>query len=111
MTQWINKHKKVVARTLGILLLVGGIAALFWEKKDTALIEANKAAEANIKRMEASLPHSSGSVKKQESHSPYMKAYLQKQQEHLRYLVILAIIGGIVFLGYSFIKKKDDQTE
>ncbi|WP_345993439.1 hypothetical protein [Sulfurimonas sp. HSL-1716] len=93
-------------RTIGILFLVGGIAALFWTKPDTALTE-NQIAEANIARMEASLPKSVVSAKKKPKPPSFMKAYKEKQKEHIRYLVIFFIISGIVFLAYSFIKKRE----
>lgn len=106
MLEFIIKHKIILSRTIGIVLLVVGIAALFWAKPDTALTE-NEIAEANIARMEASLPQNIASSKKQSQTPSFMKAYKEKQKEHIRYLVVALIVCGIAFIGYSFIRKRE----
>ncbi|MBU0631934.1 hypothetical protein KKA17_04755 [bacterium] len=106
MLELIIKHKVILSRSVGIFLIIIGIVALFWSKPEKVLTE-NEIAEANIARMEASLPKNTVSSKKETKSSPFMKAYKDKQKEHIRYLVIVLIISGIAFFGYSFIKKKE----
>ena len=106
MLEFIMKYKRILSRTVGIVLLVVGVAALFWSKPDAVLSE-NEMAEANIARMEASLPKSAAVSKNQPKEAPFMKAYKEKQKEHIRYLVIVLIISGAAFVGYSFIRKKE----
>lgn len=107
MLELIIKHKIILSRSIGVFFLVIGIAALFWSKPENVLSE-NEIAQANIARMEASLPQNVVSSKKQTPKSPsFMKAYKEKQKEHMRYLVIALIISGMAFIGYSFIKKKE----
>lgn len=106
MLELIIKHKIMLSRSVGIFLVVIGIAALFWSKPEKVLTE-NEIAEANIARMEASLPQNTVTPKKQTKSSPFMKAYKDKQKEHIRYLVIVLIISGVAFFGYSFIKKRE----
>ncbi len=106
MLEFIIKHKIILSRTVGIFFLVIGIGALFWSKPENVLSE-NEIAQANIARMEASLPQNKVSSKQQTKSPSFMKAYKEKQKEHIRYLVIIVIISGIAFIGYSFIKKRE----
>ena len=106
MIEFINKHKIIFLRSVGILLFLTGVVSLFWSKPEKAMTE-NEIAEANIARVEAALPKSASSAVKKSQQSPFMKAYKEKQQEHIRYLVIALMVGGVLFFGYSFIKKRE----
>ncbi len=109
MKEIFLKHKIIIFRTLGILLFVLAFVMLFWTTPKEGLSE-NEQAARNIARMEASLSGSSSvsSQVKKNSPSPIMKAYKQTQAKQMRYLLILLMIVGVGFLGYSFIKKKED---
>ena len=60
--------------------------------------------------MEAKISGSSSSKTKQKpSSSPIMKSYKDTQATQMRYALILLMIVGIGSLGYSFVKKDDED--
>ena len=106
--EFFLKHKIVILRTLGGLMLLVGFALHFWTTPKEG-ISANERAAANIARMEAKVkgnsPSSGKSTKKDDSN--FLDKFKDTQEKQLQYLTILAMIFGVGFLGYSFMPKRD----
>lgn len=80
----------------------------FWTTPKEGLSENEKAAR-NVARMEASMvggSSSSSSVSKPKN-SPIMKAYKDIQAKQMRYALMITMMLGMGFLGYSFVTKKE----
>ena len=108
MKELFIKHKTVIFRILGALMLVVGFASYFWTTPKDALTE-NELAAANVARMEARAAGGSSTQQKPKkaSESPFLKKYKETQEAQIRYLTILTMIFGVGFLVYSFVKKKE----
>ncbi len=99
------KHQKVILRTLGSLLVVISFAIYFWTTPKKGLSE-NEIAAANVARMEARIAGQMGAAAPQKpKHSPFLETYKQTQAKQLRYTLIIMMILGVGFLGYSFIRR------
>ena len=104
------KHQKVILRTLGAFLLVMGATLFFWAAPQSVLSE-NERAAANLARMEHSV-HSSTSSYAKSKHSNnkvISKSMVETQKKQLRMLMILVMIFGAGFLGYSFLNKENKE--
>ena len=105
------KNKIVILRTVGSLMLVIGFAAHFWVTPKKVFSQNDRAA-ANIARMEAKVKpkgsDSKASSPAKKDHSKYLDKLKNAQEKQMQYLTIIAMIFGFGFLGYSFIKKKED---
>lgn len=108
MKELFIKHQTVIFRTLGGLMLVIGFAAHFWTTPKAALTE-NEIAAANVARIEARIAGGSSTQQssKKPTESPFLKKYKETQAAQFKFLTILAMIFGVGFLGYSFIKKEE----
>ncbi len=108
--EFFLKHKVVIMRSLGALMLVIGFAIHFWTTPKEG-ISANDRAAANVERMEAKVAGknsaSSKSVKK--NNSKFLDELKDTQAKQLQYLTIIAMILGVGFLGYSFMPKKKES--
>jgi len=104
------KHKIVVMRSLGALMLVFGFAIHFWSTPKEG-ISANDRAAANIARMEAKVKGESSAQSKasKKSDSKFLDELKGTQAKQLQYLTIIAMILGMGFLGYSFMPKKEQS--
>lgn len=102
------KYKIIILRTLGILMLVVSLAVYFWSTPKEGL-SANDRAAANVARMEAKAAGKSsvGSSAKKDD-SKFLEDLKNKQTQQAQYLVIIIMLFGIGFLGYSFVPKKED---
>lgn len=111
MIEIVKKHKTVLLRTLGALLLIVGFAVNFWTTPKKGLTKSEIAA-ANVARMEASVQGSSASKKAKEAAkpdtSPFLKHYQSTRSKQIKYITILAMIVGVLFLLYSFFKKEEE---
>ncbi|MCK4874604.1 MAG: hypothetical protein KAS26_02045, partial [Sulfurimonas sp.] len=69
----------------------------------------NEIAARNIARMEARAIGGSGSSKQssKSDSSKFLKELKSSQEKQVQYLTIIAMILGVGFLGYSFIKTKN----
>ena len=78
----------------------------FWTTPKDGISENEKAAR-NVARMEARMAgeSSSSSQASKPTSSPIMKAYKDTQAKQMRYALIITMILGAGFLGYSFIKR------
>ena len=105
------KHKTVILRTMGALMLVIGFAAHFWVTPKEGFTKAELAA-ANVARMEAKVKGGSSKSGKsaKKNDSKYLDELKNKQEQQVRYLTIIAMILGIGSLGYSFIKKDEPEV-
>ena len=108
--EFFLKYKILIVRTVGALMLVIGFGVQFWTMPKEGFSESELAA-ANVARMEAKMRGSSGSVAKKTTNSnKYLKELKNKQARQVRYLTIIAMVLGVGFLGYSFIKKEDKSS-
>ncbi|QOP40470.1 hypothetical protein [Sulfurimonas marina] len=107
--EFFLKHQTVIFRSVGAFLLVMGFALYFWAAPQKVLSE-NERAAANLARMEASVSGSSSSkasARQQSNASPISAAMQETQKKQIRMLMIMVMIFGAGFLGYSFLKKKE----
>jgi hypothetical protein len=106
MKEIFIKYKIVILRTVGILMLVIGFTVHFWVTPKKGFTQ-NEIAARNVARMEARAMGSSGSFKKtsKSSSAEILKELKNAQEKQMQYLTIIAMILGVGFLGYSFIKR------
>lgn len=104
------KHKTVILRTLGGLMIVLGFAVHFWVTPKEGISESDMAA-INVARMEASVSgKGSGSQAAKQSTSDYLEELKNNQEKQMKYLTIMSMILGVGFLLYSFIKKEEPEV-
>ena len=108
--EFFLKHKTVIMRSAGALMLVIGFAIHFWSTPKEG-ISANERAVANVARMEAKAKGQSSSQSKssKKSDTKFLDELKGTQAKQLQYLTIIAMILGVGFLGYSFIPKKEED--
>ena len=86
-------------------MLLIGFVVHFWITPNIS-VSANEIAAANIARMEASIAGKSKAKSKPDAGS-IVKALKETKEKQMQYLTIFAMIFGIGFLAYSFIKKEE----
>ncbi len=108
--EFFLKHKIVIIRSLGALMLVAGFAIHFWTTPKEG-ISANDRAAANVARMEAKAKGQSSTQSKssKKSDAKFLDELKGTQAKQLQYLTIIAMIFGVGFLGYSFMPKKQES--
>ena len=108
--EFFLKHKIVIMRSLGGLMIVVGFAIHFWTTPKEG-ISANDRAAANVARMEAKVAGKSSTESKtsKKSDSKFLEELKNTQAKQMQYLTIIAMILGIGFLGYSFIPKREED--
>ena len=103
------KYKTVILRTVGILMLVIGFSVHFWVTPKEGL-SANQRAAANVARMEAKVAGKANNGKSaKKDDSKFLKELKNTQAKQIKYLTIIAMIFGVGFLGYSFVKKPQEN--
>jgi hypothetical protein len=104
---FLKKHQIILTRSVGAVIILLTFVIHFWSTPKEG-ISANESAAANVARMEA---HTSGnknsSTVAKKNKSPYLEAFESKRAKQIEYLSIIAILIGIGFFGYSFIKKEE----
>ena len=101
------KHKIIILRSLGVIMLLVGFVVHFWAIPKTG-VSANDIAAANVARMEASVSGHTKSVKKAKPDmSHFTKSLTNAQQQRTKYITIFAMLLGILFLFFSFLKKEE----
>lgn len=108
--EFFKKNKIVIFRVVGTLMLLGGFIVHFWLTPKEAYTQ-NELAAINVARMEAKVAGASGSStakKAQPDASKYVEELKNFQAKQQEYLTIIAMILGVGFLGYSFIRKRED---
>jgi len=108
--EFFIKNQKIILRSLGALLLVVGFVINFWVTPQKA-VSINAIAEANLARMEASVKGVAGSQKRVKKADPthISKALKATRARQMRYMTIIAMVLGALFLGYSFLKKEEGE--
>lgn len=110
MNEIFIKHKITIFRTLGVLMLVVGFVIHFWATPKKVLTQ-NEIAAKNVARIEARIAREQRGEtrqKKESSSSEILKHLKDTQAAQQQYLTIFSMLLGIGFLGYSFVKKKED---
>ena len=107
--EFFLKHKIVILRTVGGLMLVIGFAIHFWTIPQKGL-SANERAAANVARMESKMAPAGSSTKKssKKDDSSFLKELKKTQEKQLQYVTIIAMILGVGSLGYSFMPRKEE---
>lgn len=103
------KYQTVILRTLGAMMLLIGFIVHFWVTPKE-VVSANDRAAANLARMEASVS-GSGQIKqkKQTDNSKFLHELKKTQAKQAEYLTIIVMVLGGLSLGYSFIKRKEEE--
>ena len=107
---FFKKHKIVLFRVVGTLMLLIGFVVHFWLTPKEAYIE-NELAALNVARMEAMVhgASSSGTSKKaQPDASKYVEELKNFQAKQVQYFTIMSMIFGVGILGYSFVRKREN---
>jgi NADH:ubiquinone oxidoreductase subunit 5 (subunit L)/multisubunit Na+/H+ antiporter MnhA subunit len=108
MKAWILKYQKQLSMGIGMLLLLAGIAMLFWDMRGSSLSEEERMAAERVSRYEARM--ASETASKQQPDKPLFSHKIQEHQEkQLRYAVILLIFGGVSFIGYSLYRRYQER--
>ena len=110
--EFFLKNKIVILRSIGAIMLVVGFAVHFWVTPKEGL-SANEKAAARVARMEAKVQGKSSSTStSKKSTKKDSSKFLEKMQEtqakQIQYMTILAMLLGVLSLGYSFIPKQED---
>jgi uncharacterized protein YjeT (DUF2065 family) len=108
--EFFLKYKTVLLRSVGGLMIVAGFAIHFWTAPKEGVSEIEIAA-ANVARMEASVSGASSSSKKTQNSQKYLEELKSTQEKQMRYLTIITMVLGVGFLGFSFIKPKNDSEQ
>ena len=107
--EFFLKHQKLILRSLGAFLLIVGFIVNFWVTPQKA-VSKNEIALANVKRMEAQVQGgSSQKVSKKPAVSHISKALKETRAKQMKYMTIIAMVLGALFLGYSFLKKDEES--
>ncbi|MCK9472696.1 hypothetical protein [Sulfurimonas sp.] len=111
MKEIFKKHKIIIFRTTGVVMLLVGFIVYFWMTPKEVYSE-NEIAAANVARMQASVRGTSASSK--QSSKPETSKFIEElknaQKAQVRYLTILSMVFGVLFLGYSFIPKPKSDS-
>jgi hypothetical protein len=108
--EFFIKHKVLILRSAGGLMLLIGFIVHFWVTPKEGFTQ-NEIAAANVARMEASMAGESGGGAKKEQkkdRSKYLEEFKNTKAKQMQYLTIIAMLTGVGFLGYSFVRKKEE---
>jgi len=103
--QFYLKYQKEILRGVGAFLLVAGFIINFWAMPKK--VSSNEIAAANLARMEASVAGTTQKAKAKPATAHISKALKATRERQIKYLTIFAMVIGVLFLGYSFIKKEE----
>lgn len=109
--EYFLKYQQTILRVLGGFLLLVGFVIHFWTLPQKG-VSQNERASANLARMDASV-QGKGSPNQSQAKadsSKFLKELKGQQAKQVEYLTILVMILGIGSLGYSFIKKKEQEA-
>jgi len=110
IVEFFKKHKIMIFRVVGALMLLVGFIVHFWLTPKEGYTQ-NELAALNVARMEARVAGSSStssSKKAQPDTSKYIQELKNAQAKQMEYFNIIVMVFGIGFLGYSFMRKKED---
>lgn len=101
------KNQKKIFRFFGVLLILVSFTVYFWGIPQKSVTKNDLAAN-NIARMEAAMQgHSYNGKNIKSGTSSFSKVLAKTQKKQMQYLIILIMVFGIGFLGYSFMKKNE----
>ena len=104
MKAWVLKYQQQLSMGVGALLLVAGVAMLFWDMRGEGVSAEERAAAERVARYEARMAAQTGAASE-----PDAPLFSNKFQEHrekqLRYAVLLFIGGGVAFLGFGIYRR------
>lgn len=108
--EFFLKHQTVIFRSVGAFLLVLGLVLYFWAAPQKALTP-NEIAAANLARMESAVSGASSQQSKANAPkaSTISQAMIETRKKQLRMLMIMVMVFGAGFLGYSFLKKENKE--
>jgi beta-lactamase regulating signal transducer with metallopeptidase domain len=106
--EFIKQNQTMIFRVLGGLMLLVAFVIHFWTVPKEVLSE-NEIAAANIARMEAHTNARGNKKTTQQDKSKFLDKIKSQQAKQLEYLTILAMVLGVGFLGYSFLKKPEEK--
>ena len=108
--EFFVKHQIIIMRSLGAFMLVVGLAVYFWAAPTPTLSE-NERAAAHLARIEKAVSGGSSvkQAKKANAHQKITQAMRETRKKQVRMLMLMTIIFGVGFLGYSFIKKPKED--
>ena len=106
--EFFIKHKIIITRSLGIVFLLFAFMAYFWVTPQKGYSENDRAA-ANVARMEAKVAGTSSKQAPKQNDSKFLQELKKTQEKQLKFLIILMVVLGIGSLGYSFLKKPQED--
>jgi len=107
--EFFYKNKIVIMRSLGALMLIIGFTVHFWVTPKEG-VSANDLAAANVARLEAQVSGKSSGKAGQKKENTILEEYKNTRAKQIQYLTIIAMIFGVGFLGYSFVKKPSEDN-
>ncbi|MEA1982712.1 MAG: hypothetical protein U9N39_04115 [Campylobacterota bacterium] len=102
------KHQQLILRTIGGLFLLVGFVVQFWVVAQPKATQ-NDLASANLARMEASISGSSKITQNKSNSSKFLNELKKKQKKQLEYVTYFIMLLGVLSLGSSFLKKKEES--
>lgn len=109
MLAWMKANQKVLTLVLGSIMLIIGITMMFWDMRgDTVSDEERRAAE-NVARMEARMSGAQNAQVQPDDKALLSHKFKAHHEQQLRYAVILLILGGAGFMGYSLFRSYTDK--
>ena len=110
MGAWIKKHQQKLSMGLGVIMLLIGIAMLFWDNRGNAVGKEERLAAERVARYEARMAAQMQGTA--EPDKPLLSTHFEEHQKtQLRYAVILMIVGGMGFMGYSLYRRLKEKEE
>ncbi len=109
MSEWVRQHQKKLSLFLGVLLIIGAVASLFWNNLDSSVSKEEHLATANVARMEARMGSQSTAPQQAPDKPVFSAKYREKQQEQLRYAIIISLVFGVGFVGYGLLKREEQR--
>ena len=109
MMEFFLKHRLVIMRSLGAIMLLIGFAVYFWVTPKQDLSE-NERAAARIARMEAGVKGKTFNHASQEKDtSKFVDKIKDAQAKQLEYMTIIVMVLGAGFVAYSFMPRKENS--
>ena len=111
MQEWIQKHQQKLSMAVGVLMLLIGIVMLFWDNRGDTVSAEERAAAERVARYEARMQQQMQGTTPQSDKPVFKSKFQEHQEKQLRYAVILMLVGGAGFMGYSFYRRFTEKKE
>jgi hypothetical protein len=96
---------------VGALMLTLGIVMLFWDNRGDTMSAEERAAAERVARYEARMQQQTQGTLPQSDKPVFKSKFQEHQEKQLRYAVILMLVGGAGFMGYSFYRRFTEKSE